>query len=102
MPAIIVPNLADSKPRNFYGLFRIPPSGQVGHFGQVLDNVQNVQNSVATHIATLIAVLTSTDMVGESLRVQRLSRDPVWQSNMLNLQYDASPWEQKSLSAILG
>jgi len=94
-----VPNLGSAQLCNFLGFSEIT---NFGHFGQVLDNVQNVQNSVATHIATLIAVLTNTDMVGESLRVHRLSGDPVWQSNMLNLQYDASPWEQKSLSAVLG
>jgi hypothetical protein len=33
--AIIVPNLANPKPRNFCGLFRIAPCAQVGHFGQL-------------------------------------------------------------------
>jgi hypothetical protein len=34
MLAIIVPNFANSQPRNFCGLFRIAPCKQVGHFGQ--------------------------------------------------------------------
>ena len=71
MLAIIVPNLANPKPRNFCGLFRIAPCGQVGHFGQVLDNVQNVQNSNTPHTGTLIAVSNSTDTASESTRMWR-------------------------------
>jgi len=37
-----------------------------------LDNVQNVQNSVAKHAGALVGVLSNADMVGASLQALRL------------------------------